>query len=1074
MTMHREISYTDELFHRERNLPLYFLTGVMALLIGLDLWPKFVTWLGVSTLPTWSTTPFGVSIALIAAILGGARVLYTSLESLFEGRLGADLALAVATIAAILIKEELVAAEIVLIGLIGECLESFTFERTQQAIRKIVEVCPRRCWVLRDGQEVRVLTTELKVADVVVVKPGARVPVDGIVKEGRSALDTSALTGEPLPVDKKPGDEVLAGSLNQFGALTIQAERVAEHTVVGQVIELTSRALKNKAAVERTADRMARYFLPIVLGLAALTFVGAMLYHWAGLFRPAAVAQPTWGQAVKWSVYPTLSVLVVACPCALILATPAAIIAALGRLAGTGVLLKGGGALERLAGVRTFAFDKTGTLTEGKLQLGEVVGLHGTEVHEVLRIAASAEQRSEHLIAQLILQEAHARQVVLDPVDEFQAHPGAGISARSRGATLIVGNQRLLEEQGIAVPEEVRVLLEQFDASGQTALLVARDAAILGIIGARDQVRPEANQIIGQLRNLGISDIALLTGDRAAVANSIARELDISDIHAELLPAEKAEIVVHLRQQVDAATAPVKKAWWQIETSAPGRVAMVGDGINDAPALASADVGLAIGGTGTDVAAEAGDVVLMGDPLRPLPLLVRLSRETVKIIRQNILVFAFGVNFVGVLLTAWLWPIFAPAEWYEQSPIAAVIYHQLGSLAVLLNSMRLLWFERTAGGPVLQNVRRKMETVDRWLEHHLDVGEGLHWLEHHWKAVAGVFVLLFATGYLLSGFTQINAGEVGIVTRFGRPVDDLSPGLHYRWPWPVETVTRLKPDQVRTVEIGFRSLSGKALAQNMSWVSSHAGSGLAKVDREARMMTGDKDLVELQATVTYRVIDPHVYLFEVQDPDGLIRAATEDILRVLVATTAFDSLVTTKRAEVQQRAWNSLQQRCRDYGERGLGVEILGLSLHDLHPPSEVVDAYYEVTRAMQTYQKKISEAEAYKTNQEFQAQTKKYQIEAEGESFYFKEISKAKAYRNAYENFSAVYQKNKELTKRQLVLDALAEVLVDRELVVIDAKNVPGKRHYLFIDPDQFPISMPFLVPKAAKPSPQGHSDGP
>jgi HflK protein len=303
-------------------------------------------------------------------------------------------------------------------------------------------------------------------------------------------------------------------------------------------------------------------------------------------------------------------------------------------------------------------------------------------------------------------------------------------------------------------------------------------------------------------------------------------------------------------------------------------------------------------------------------------------------------------------------------------------------------------------------------------------------------------------------------------------VDDLPPGLHYRWPWPVETVTRLKPDQVRTVEIGFRTLSGKALGQNMSWVSSHAGGGLAKMDKEARMMTGDKDLVELQATVTYRVIDPRVYLFEVQDPDGMIRAATEDILRVLVATTAFDNLVTTKRAEVQQRAWNSLQQRCRDLG--GLGVEILGLSLHDLHPPSEVVDAYYEVTRAMQTYQKKISEAEAYTKNREFQALTKKYQIEADGESFYFKEISKAKAYRQAYENFSTVYQKNKELTKRQLTLDALAEALVDRELVVIDAKDVPGKRHYLFIDPDRFPISMPFMIPKAAKPSPQGHSDGP
>ncbi len=365
--MHREISHADHAFGQESRLGLYLLTGLLGVLIGADVWPIAARWIATwgSSLPTWSNEPYGYRIALLAAILGGARTLYGSLNSLFEGRIGADLAVAIACIAAILVQEPLVAAEIVFIGMLGECLESITFERTQRAIRRIVEICPRRCWRLRDGQEERVLASELQVGDHVIVKPGGRVPADGIVLEGRSAVDVSALTGESLPADKGPGDEVLAGSLNQFGALTIEAKRVAEHTVVGRVIEMTARALKDKAPLERTADRLARYFLPAVLVLSALTFLVCLIGYGTGWMRP-----PETNLSFKQLVtLPALSVLVVACPCALILATPAAIIAALGRLAGTGILIKGGSALERLAAVTAFAFDKTGTLTEGRLEL---------------------------------------------------------------------------------------------------------------------------------------------------------------------------------------------------------------------------------------------------------------------------------------------------------------------------------------------------------------------------------------------------------------------------------------------------------------------------------------------------------------------------------------------------------------------------------------------------------------------------------------------------------------------------------------------------------------------------------
>src|SRR5262245_45980544 len=736
--MHREITPSERLGHPEAPLSLYLLTALLGALLAADLWPALagLIWPGGSGawLPVWPREVFGYRFALIAAVLGGSRVLYNSLESLFDGKLGADLALALACIAAILIGEPLVAAEVVFIGMVGEVLESLTFQRTQRAIRTLIEITPRRCWVLREGQEVRILVSELKPGDRVVVKPGARVPADGVVIEGRSTLDVSALTGESLPVERGPGDEVLAGSLNQLGALTVEARRVAEQTVVGRVLELTVKALQDKGRVERTADRLARYFLPAVLAVAALTFLGGLLLYAGPWARAAEGVRLTFGDAARLATYPALSVLVVACPCALILATPAAVLAALGRLAGTGVLIKGGAALERLAEVNVFAFDKTGTLTEGRLELGDVLPLPGVAPDDLLRAAATAEQRSEHVLARLVLAEASARQLAPEPVLEFQAHPGGGVTARTATATFVVGTRRLLEEQGISLPPEAAGLLEQLDASGQTALLVAREGVLLGAIGARDRVRPEAADVLTQLRNLGIADIVLLTGDREPAARAVAERLNISEVHAELLPEQKADLIRRLASG-DASPAPSAPAGAitatpsaepasRPPTAGSRKVAMVGDGINDAPALACAHVGLAIGGTGTEAAAEAGDVVFMGDPLRSLPLLVRLSRETVRIIRQNILLFAFAVNAVGVVMTAWLWPLLAPAgRWYEQGPLAAVLYHQLGSLLVLLNSMRLLRFERGADGPRRAAWRRRVLAVNAWTERHLNADE---------------------------------------------------------------------------------------------------------------------------------------------------------------------------------------------------------------------------------------------------------------------------------------------------------------------------------------------------------------
>jgi Cu+-exporting ATPase len=1093
--MHREISHADQAFHKESNLSLYLLTGLLSLIIGLDLWPRVAGGLQAwgLTLPTWPQEIGGYRIALLAAVLGGARVLYGSLERLLEGKLGADLAIALACVAAILIGEPLVAAEIVFIGMVGECLESFTFERTQRAIQRIVEVFPRRCWVLRDGQEVRVRTQEVQVGDRVVVKPGARVPVDGIVQEGSSAVDQSALTGESLPVEKGAGDEVLAGSLNQFGALTIEAQRVAEHTVVGRVIELTARALKDKAPLERTADRLARYFLPVVLGLAALTFLGSLGIRWIAL-RPdgGRIGLPD----VIRSVYPALSVLVVACPCALILATPAAIIAALGRLAGTGVLIKGGSALERLAQVGAFAFDKTGTLTEGRLELGDVVGIQAVSADDILRTAAIAEQRSEHLLAQLITREAVRRGLTIEPVEEFLAHPGAGVTARSAGSTIVVGGRRLLEERGIALPPETLTVLRHLDASGQTALLVAKDGIVLGVIGARDRVRPEAAAVLAELRGLGISKIALLTGDRAAVAQALATQLQVSEVHAELLPEQKAEFL----------------AQWQRE----GKVAMVGDGINDAPSLARADIGLAIGGTGTDVAAEAGDIVLMGDPLGPLPLLVRLSRETVRIIQQNIVVFAFIVNGIGIVLTAWLWPLFAPsAAWYEQAPLAAVIYHQIGSLAVLLNAMRLLWFERTTTNLTWLRTRAALQRLDLWIEHHFDLHEWFHGLEHHWRVIMGSVAGLLLCAYALSGLTQVGPDEVAVVRRFGQPVAELRPGLHWRWPLPIEEILRLQPDRIHTVEVGFRATPGSRPTDGLTWASSHGGDGVSRVSDEAVMITGDGNLVELQATVRYVIDDPSIYLFQVRDPDTLLRAATESVLRAAVAGQAFQDLLTINRERFQQDALARVKERCQAYGT--LGIRLEGLSVQDVHPPQEVVESYHNVTKTMQARDRQVNDAEAQALRATIDeagnartkraAQVKALQITRQAQAAAHETVTGAAAAQAAFLARQAVrahltareewrlvkeallavwhgqssatayqdYTRNRQarlalqaaLTDFRLYWDALAHALTGRQKIIIDADQVPGRRHLLLIDPEQLRAPLSGAILRESNPSP-------
>ncbi len=924
-------------------LGLYLLTTLVGLLVLADL---VCGWLG---LEAWRN-PFGVNLALMAAVIGGARIVYGALVALLEGQAGADLALAVAMVAAIVLGEYWVAAEVVLIAMVGESLEGLTFSRTHREMRRILELRPRVVRLRRDGQEVEVPVEEVRVGNTVIVRPGERIAVDGHVLAGRSAVDQSTLSGESLPVDKAPNDPVFAGTLNQFGALDVQAERIGDESTLGQVIQLVANALSRKARVERLADRLARWFLPFVLTCAALTFAATNYVAWQAFSR---------GLSTTWNWMPTLAVLVVTCPCALILATPAATMAALAWTARRGVLLKGSYALERLAGVRRLAFDKTGTLTTGQLQVSDVAVLDSSiDADRLLALAAAAEQSSEHLIAQAVVRAARAQGLPLPAVDEFLALPGAGVSARLSGdppTQLLVGNARLMRERGVDFSSEIEPQLARLEAAGQTVLLVVLGGRVQGAIGVRDTVRPEAAAVLRDLRANGIEEIVMLTGDRPGAAAQVAREVGVDHFEAELRPAEKAAWLARWR-----------------DTRADGEhhalAGMVGDGVNDAPALASADVGVALGGVGSELAAEAGDVVLMGQPLTPLPGLLRLSKQTVRVIRQNIVLFAFIVNFLGIVLTAWIMPQWSTA-WERRAPVAAALFHQLGSVLVLVNSMRLLWFERWQSS----RLGRLENALAAWLDSligRLDIARaGGRWLWARRRPIGLASATAAILVYASLGLVAVGPDEAAVVQRCGRYHKLLAPGLHVCLPPPWDRVTRHNPDRVFTIEIGMRSKPTPAASQTaVEWNNPHRQGSFERVEDEAILLTGDHSLVELGAAIQCRVVDLPAWLFTIREPEAMLRTLVEGTIREVVATFPMVAhgenpqsgreILTTGRGALEDQIAARLQQRIQSYG---LGVEVVpgGVCLEDVHPPLDVVPAFRDVSSAFKERGRLVNEADS-------------------------------------------------------------------------------------------------------------------
>jgi Cu+-exporting ATPase len=986
--------------HDAERRTLLATTAVVGVLLGFDL---------IAAAWGWSyRLPFGLSPTMLAALIGGGRVVYLALAALFEGRIGADIALAIACVAAALLGEYFVAAEVVFIALVGECLEVLTFARAQRAIEKLLDYRPRTARLVRDGQEAEVDAGSVVVGDILVVRPGERIAADGSVIAGRSAVDQAILTGEGLPVDKGPGDPVYTGTFNQFGRLEVRAERVGMETTLGRVIRLLAEAQARRSPLERTADRYARLFLPAVLTAAMIVFLAT---------NAVALWERTQGGASRpLDLMPALAVLVVACPCALVLATPAAVLAATARLARRGVLVKGGAALERLARADAFAFDKTGTLTEGRPEVGDVVALPPWDGATLFRIAAAAERPSEHPLARLIVSESERLGPDRPDVEDFRAHPGAGVSAMIRDAQgrrpILVGNLRLVREQEIEVPGEVEEALKSLDEAGQTALLVVVDGRVAGVIGARDRVRPEAHDVIHDLKHLGIKDLTILTGDRPAAARRVAKKVHIKGVEAELTPAGKADWVRRRREE--------------------GRVvAMIGDGINDAPALAEADVGLALGGVGSDIAAEAGSIVLMGDPLEPLPGAIRLARQTVRVIRQNILFFAFGLNGLAVAL----------AGLRLLGPVAAAIFHQVGSLLVLLNAIRLLGLDRWGQLPGIRAAGRAIAACRACRP-----SMGVDWGWRHRRAILGGLATLSLLAYLGSGIVLIGPGQVGVLQRWGRfrpPL--LGPGLHVRWPLPYESVTIVEPDLVRVARVGLAGPASSPLTSSggpIAWSATHG----ARRDEAALFFTGDEGLVELAAVVEYRYTEAGVpaLVFGASAIEPLIESAAEGVFREAIGGTPLESILVSGRRDFERDIEATLRARLATIG---LHVAIDRARIVDAHPPREVVPAYRDVSAAVSDVERYRNDAEAFAAERHWASLAEAQSVRESARTNGHRLESRASGASRAFLARNSAHAAQPELTEFRLLWEEFSAAFAGRPKLILDPRAT-GRRHLWMADP--------------------------
>jgi len=602
---------------------------------------------GLCVIGSWLTitaNPFlSLVLALIAVIVGGYPIYTGAIRSLLVPDLNVEVLITIAAIGSIAVGAYREAAMVVLIMLIGETLEKSAVKKTHQAIAKLMQLAPTTALVKRKEGEVEVPIEEVHINDIVIVKPGERIPVDGVIIKGESSVNQSMLTGESIPVFKQINDKIYAGTFNESGALEIKITQMGERTQLANIKRLVLEAETEKAPIQRLADRFARYFIPVILAISLTAYL------------------------VSGNIYKSITILVASCPCAMILAAPTAIVAGLGNAARKGILIKGGQYLESFGHLDTLLMDKTGTLTQGKITVTDIKAFGRFSENDIVLITAAAEKRSEHPIARAILDYIIKHELIIPEVNSFEIAKGMGVIAKVnekeiRG-DIFVGNPALMKTKNIIITKDVKKIMESLEDTGKTVLLVALNTELIGLIAVSDILRPNVANIINDIRKSGVKRIALLTGDNQRTAKYIAHEAGIDEYYSGLLPEDK---IAKLKE--------IKKT--------SRKVGMIGDGVNDAPALASADVGIAMGIIGSDVTIEAAAVSLMQDDLSKIPVAIRLSRRVWHTIIQN---FTFSIIYnIAMIIVIGL-------VVHEHSGITfGAILHQGSCLLVVGNSMRLL------------------------------------------------------------------------------------------------------------------------------------------------------------------------------------------------------------------------------------------------------------------------------------------------------------------------------------------------------------------------------------------------
>jgi len=592
--------------------------------------------------------PAGEKLAWVCVVICGIPLLYLSVRRLIHNRgiakISSALLISIAMIAAILIGDLFAAGEVAFIMQIGALLEDMTTERAKKGLKNLIALAPQTGRVIQDGRERTVPVEQLRVGDTVRVLPGETIPVDGVILSGETSVDQSVMTGESLPVDKAAGDSVFSGAINRFGAVDIEVSKVSGDSALQKLIRMVEDAENHQAPTQRVADRWASWLVPVALAVALLAWL------------------------VTGDIVRGVTVMVVFCPCALVLATPTAIMAAIGQATKHGVIIKSGEALERMGSVDTIAFDKTGTLTHGHLAISDVLPMTDMTPDALLVLAASAERLSEHPLGKAIAQ--RAKDMPLMPVCDFKMRAGKGISATVDGKGYHFGSEKCIAEAGARLDGNAQAALDRLRGEGKASVIVADEARVIGIIALADELRPEAADVVRHLADMHTRAV-LLTGDHATAARFLAAKVGIEDVRAELLPDEKVGSIRELMRG--------------------GKVCMVGDGVNDAPALKTADVGVAMGVMGSDIAVDAADVALMTDDISRLPYLKWLSNATVKTIRTAI-ALSMCINLVAVTLSVL----------GALNPTTGALVHNAGSCFVVL--LAALLYDRKYEG--MRSIKR--------------------------------------------------------------------------------------------------------------------------------------------------------------------------------------------------------------------------------------------------------------------------------------------------------------------------------------------------------------------------------